>query len=454
MSAEATPRKVHLMTAAKKLIEEVNVGRLLVSDRLGKIFEMPQLEAVGMKAGAFFVLKMRDLIRLPPGSEIFTLPDRIAVAYDPGSLSFVQEKNRLPVAAFLPPGYTVTYNSAYSEAGDLKPLPLFTYAACAVRDRDIYAAAVRVDKSLCHDSRFMDMKLVKRGAARLKKIFPKNRLIKHLERCALCYGCPNAKNLFLSRYEAPLPISPACNAQCAGCISYQPKKRCPVTQPRIKFIPTPGEIAQIALYHIGNVKRPIVSFGQGCEGEPLLSTDVIEKAIRSIRRCSSKGVINMNTNGSRPDAVARLFDSGLDSIRVSLNSAREKYYVRYYKPKDYSFSDVLKSVKEAKKRNGFVSLNYLTMPGFTDSKDEIDAFKKLIEKARIDMIQWRNLNYDPLRYFKELEISIKTEDMFGVKEMIDMLRREFPKLKMGYFNPYETSHKPDITLREVPFAIV
>jgi len=413
------------------------VSKLLVSDRSGKVFEMPRLNAVGMKAGKFFALKRSDLIKLPAGSEIFHLPGRAAVAYDSAKRSFVQDEDLLAAAAFLPPGYTVTYNSAYSEIGDLKPLPLFAYAACAVHDGDIYAAGSRVDRSPCHDSRFMDMELVRRGAAKLKKIFPKNRLVKHLERCALCYGCPNAKNLFLSRYEAPLPVSPACNAQCAGCISYQPNKKCPVTQPRIKFIPTPGEIAQIALYHIGNVKRPMVSFGQGCEGEPLLSAGVIEKAIRSIRRCSSGGVINMNTNASSPGAVARLFDSGLDSIRVSLNSAREKYYVRYYKPKDYSFSDVVKSIKEAKKRNGFVSLNYLTMPGFTDSKDEIGAFKKLIEKARIDMIQWRNLNYDPLRYFEELKVSIKREDMFGVKETIESLKKDLPAVRMGYFNSYE-----------------
>ncbi|MDP3730034.1 MAG: radical SAM protein [Candidatus Omnitrophota bacterium] len=421
----------------KKIIERMNVSKLLTADRKGKIFELPRLEAVGMKAGKFFVLKMPDLIRLPLVSEIFHLPGRAAIAYDPVDRSFVEDKDHLAVAAFLPPGYTVTYNSAYSEIGRPKPLPLFAYAACAIHDGNIYAAAIRVDRSLCHDPRFMDMKPVKHGAAKLKKIFPKNRLVKHLERCALCYGCPNAKNLFLNRYEAPLPVSPACNAQCAGCISYQPKKRCPVTQPRIKFIPTPGEIAQIALYHIYNVKRPIVSFGQGCEGEPLISADVIEKAIRSIRKCSSKGVINMNTNASRPNAIAKLFDSGLDSIRVSLNSAREEYYTEYYKPKDYSFSDVARSIKEAKKRSGFVSLNYLTMPGFTDSKDEVGALKKFVEKNLVDMIQWRNLNYDPLRYFEGLKISVKREEMFGVKETIDMLKKDFPAVKIGYFNSYE-----------------
>ena len=144
----------------------------------------------------------------------------------------------------------------------------------------------------------------------------------------------------------------------------------------------------------------------------------------------------MNTNASYPGAIARLFDSGLDSIRVSLNSAREEYYTRYYRPKDYSFGDVLKSIKAAKNRDGFVSLNYLSMPGFTDSKDEISAFMKLIEKARIDMVQWRNLNYDPLRYFKELDISVKAEEMIGIKETIGLLKKDFPAVRMGYFNKH------------------
>ena len=414
------------------------MGKLLVSDRRGKIFEVPELEAVGMKAGRFFNLSMSDLIKLPATSEIFRLPDRAAISYDSVKQSFVWDENHVAVAAFLPPGYTVTYNSAYMEIGRPGLLPLFAYAACAVHKGDIYATAVRVDKSLCHDSRRMDMALVKKKILVLKKIFGTNRLIGHLERCALCYECPNAKNFFLSRYEAPLPTSPACNARCAGCISYQPKTGCPVTQPRIKFIPRPEEIAEIALYHIDNVKDPLLSFGQGCEGEPLLSSDVIEESIRLIRSKTLKGAINMNTNGSRPLAVARLFDAGLDSIRVSLNSAREQFYSSYYKPKGYLFKDVLRSIEEAKKRKGFVSLNYLTMPGFTDSEDEFGALKKLVEKRHIDMIQWRNLNYDPLRYFKELKISPSFKEMIGIKETIERLKKDFPMLKAGYFNNYES----------------
>ena len=406
----------------------------LACGRNGRIFNFPRLEAVGMKAGRMLRLKASDLIRLPPGSEIFVLPRRLPVAYDPAAKNFIQDNKHFAAAAFLSPGYTVTYNGAYKEMAISRALPLFSYAACSFYKGEIYVTAVRVDKSLCHDSRFMDMRLVRKNAAGLKKLFTKNRLVRHLENCALSYGCPNAKNFFLSKYEAPLPTSPACNAQCLGCISYQLKTNRRAAQPRIEFIPTPEEIAEIALFHIENVEKPVVSFGQGCEGEPLLCVDTIKNAIKLIRARTSKGVINMNTNGSDAGAISKIFDAGLDSIRVSLNSAREIYYKRYYKPRGYSFKDVLKSINTAKRRRGFVSINYLTMPGFTDSEDEFAVFKKFVAKNKIDMIQWRNLNYDPLRYFEELKISVDTSKMLGVKEVISYLQKEFPYLKMGYFN--------------------
>jgi len=52
------------------------------------------------------------------------------------------------------------------------------------------------------------------------------------------------------------------------------------------------------------------------------------------------------------------------------------------------------------------------------------------------MIQWRNLNYDPLRYFKEMKISVDAREMLGVKEIISLLKKEFPDLRMGYFNKF------------------
>jgi hypothetical protein len=44
----------------------------------------------------------------------------------------------------------------------------------------------------------------------------------------------------------------------------------------------------------------VVSFGQGCEGDPLMAARVIGPAIRLIREQTLDGTINMNTNASLP----------------------------------------------------------------------------------------------------------------------------------------------------------
>ena len=78
--------------------------------------------------------------------------------------------------------------------------------------------------------------------------------------------------------------------------------------------------------HLETAPYPIVSFGQGCEGEPLLMWETIREAIIEIRKHTDKGSININTNGSKPDAVKALCEAGLNSIRVSTNSARREIY--------------------------------------------------------------------------------------------------------------------------------
>jgi molybdenum cofactor biosynthesis enzyme MoaA len=82
------------------------------------------------------------------------------------------------------------------------------------------------------------------------------------------------------------------------------------------------EIVEFTVPHLETAPYPIISFGQGCEGEPLLMWETIRDAIKEIRKHTSKGSININTNGSNPAAVKILCEAGLNSIRVSTNSAR------------------------------------------------------------------------------------------------------------------------------------
>ena len=191
----------------------------------------------------------------------------------------------------------------------------------------------------------------------------------------------------------------------------------------------------MALAHIRQVPNGVVSFGQGCEGDPLLAADVIEPAIHRIRLQTGEGTINMNSNGSLPTHLRRLLDAGLDSVRISMNSVREKCYDAYFRPQGYRFANVLNSIDTALAHNKFVAINYLNCPGFSDTPGEADALVEFLENYPIHMIQWRNLNFDPLRYYKIMSDVAPDEAPIGMKNLLEQIRREFPQLKFGYFNP-------------------
>ncbi|MEN8199955.1 MAG: radical SAM protein, partial [Thermodesulfobacteriota bacterium] len=252
--------------------------------------------------------------------------------------------------------------------------------------------------------------------------------------CCLTYGCPAARNYFLDRWEAPLPTSPVCNARCVGCISLQTSGKCSATQDRIRFVPSPAEISEIAVSHLQQAERPIVSFGQGCEGEPLLQAETIEKAIVSIRRETRRGTINLNSNSSLPAKIKGLAAAGLDSLRVSLNSAQERYYTPYYRPQHYGFADVLQSIRAMKEAGKFVSLNYFVLPGVTDSTAEFDALSSLLRNYQPDRIQLRNLNMDPEHYLRCISYA-ETAAPLGMKQWLEKIKGDFPELQLGYYNP-------------------
>lgn len=408
---------------------------LIFATEEGKIFSHPFLRMAAEAQDNFFLPHKEELIPLPKGSTLFLLPHRLPVGYNPSTHSFEilsswQGKKVFAVAAFLPPSYLRLYHPAYF-LEKKKILPLWAYTACGFYKGRFYVTAKRIDPRIRQLPHFYNDKIVKKQIKIFLKEFPANRLYKHLANCALNYNCLAAKNLFLKRWEAPLPVANFCNARCIGCLSLQ-EERCPASHQRINFTPSEKEIYEVISNHLTEAREPIVSFGQGCEGEPLLYTDLIARVIRDIRKKISQGTIHMNTNGSIPFHIEELCKSGIDSFRITLNSAQEEFYYPYFRPKNYKFEDVLTSIRIAKKYKKFVSLNLLVFPGFTDTEEELEALIGLIEYTNIDMIQLRNLNIDPL-LFKE-KIKFRKLSWIGMYNFIKRLKNRFPYLKIGYFN--------------------
>jgi pyruvate-formate lyase-activating enzyme len=294
------------------------------------------------------------------------------------------------------------------------------------------AAAVRVDPSRKQDpGRYDDRELEVLVKRRLAED-PDNRLLAHVAHCATQYHCFAAKNLFYRRWEAPLPTTAVCNADCVGCISFQPDGEFPASHNRIAFIPEMEELAALAAPHLNEAEDAIVSFGQGCDGDPLTQAPLLKAAIGRIRSETDRGAIHLNTNGSLPDALTELARAGLDSVRVSLNSARDEVYAPYYRPKDYRFSDVRETLRRAVAEGLFVSLNYLIFPGVTDREEEMEALEALIEKSGLHMVQTKNLCIDPALYLNTVPPA--RGGVIGIAGFLDRLRERFPSLDVGYFN--------------------
>ena len=194
----------------------------------------------------------------------------------------------------------------------------------------------------------------------------------------------------------------------------------PSPQARIGYEASAEELAGVAVDHLERVTDGIVSFGQGCEGEPLLRSTTIAAAIRLIRERRRNGTINLNTNGSLPSALERCIEAGLDAVRVSLNSFRPRVYAAYYRPVGYALEDVLESIRLAVRAGVRTSLNLLTHPGVTDEEEEVTAADAFLRDVPVAMVQTRTLNIDPEWYFSAVG---RPRNPLGMARAIDALTR-------------------------------
>lgn len=329
-------------------------------------------------------------------------------------------KDEFALAVMLPAGYTRLLVPAYGKDSNAPTLPLFGYTyACVVND-ELHVAAMRTDESEDWQPRYFGDGELERLLEHRLQMDPQNAVLQQVALCSRDYGCFTAQNVFLERGEAALPVSPKCNARCVGCISEQePGAGLPSPQTRIAFETSPEELARVAIHHLERVADGIVSFGQGCEGEPLLRGITIARAIERIRAVRSNGTVNLNTNGSMPGELKRCIDAGLQAVRISINSFRPDVYAAYYRPAGYGLEDVFASIRLASERGLRVSLNLLTHPGVTDDEEEVAAMRSLLAGVRVDMIQTRTLNIDPEWYFSTVG---RPHHPIGMRQAIAAIR--------------------------------
>jgi pyruvate-formate lyase-activating enzyme len=188
----------------------------------------------------------------------------------------------------------------------------------------------------------------------------------------------------------------------------------------------------LAVEHLNQASESIISFGQGCEGEPLTEYKLIADSIEEIRRRTGKGTINLNTNWSWPERVRMIIEKGLDSIRISMNSARPEFYRAYYRPQNYDFQNVVEAISLSRQMGVYTMINYLVFPGITDQEEEISALVRLIQETGVNFLHLKNLCVDPQIYMEEMPET--SSRCIGMKQMVSILKEGFSDLELGYFN--------------------
>jgi pyruvate-formate lyase-activating enzyme len=406
--------------------------QLVYADASGNVYDHPDYIGLGRGGDVITEVLEEELIPLPEGATLVMLPGTRPVAIQAETGEMVRlDDGMFAVGALLPQGFTRLLLPGYVKRPAAEPLPLFGYSAVVWKDGQFYVAARLSDDPAKWNPANCDVDLLEAGVKRLTEEYPENRLYQHLSHCALGYECLTASNTFLQRWEGAVPVSFACNAGCFGCISEQPEDSgFPAPQTRLQFKPTVDEVVQIMLEHL-RTPESIISFGQGCEGEPSTQAPIIIEAIRRVRAKTKTGYININTNAGLTDHIRGIVDAGLDLMRVSTISALDDHYNAYYRPRGYTLDHVAKSLIYAADKGVYTSINYLIFPGVTDREEELEAMIEFAKRTKLKLIQLRNLNIDPESYLALIPNA--QGELLGMKQAIEILEAELPDVEIGSF---------------------
>ncbi len=179
----------------------------VVADAQGEVFEHPELLMAGMNGMTVRHPQADEMIPLPEGSRLFTIPDTPPIGFDRNS---GQQKSidQLPadwgggklqaVSAFVTPAFTRTLLPAADYSRKEVELTLWSYTAVGwcVEEERFYVAAVRVDRNRQWEPRHFDDRKLEPLVRKRVAEQPDNRLIEQLSRCSLDYHCFAAKICF------------------------------------------------------------------------------------------------------------------------------------------------------------------------------------------------------------------------------------------------------------------
>ena len=414
--------------------------RLLLASEQGEFFEHPKLEPLPTRAGERLPADLGgpDLFKASPsGSHLVALRRYRPVGWDPERQCRVQltkierkgqEREVWAVGAALPPDW-LCLRAPTGEGG--RGIPDEHLPACcevAAREGAVLVAASNLQSlsrgdPLAYDTPDLLSRVQRRLAAT-----PGNRVLRRLAHCALEYSCRMAQNFFYKRGEIFLSVSGGCATGRRRCSAFHPPQNGGSVNDSSHARSRVEDLVDVGAEHLREARGGTVTFGLGAGGDQQLSYERIERSILMLRAHAPDARLNLDTQIGLPSSIGRLFNAGLFSVRIGLNSAVQDHYERCYGSVGATFENLRGALGVARGKGGRIFLGLEVVPGFSDRPSELEALLRLIAEFGVDGVQLRTGGGSP----EEPSVAVSGERAaLGIGELVRQLKSRAPGLWLG-----------------------
>ena len=388
------------------------------TDRSGRVYVSAECTAAGFDGAS--TVPLERWLPLPLGATLAPLA-READGLDRHGRARGLGRDRWALGAVLPPGYVRALYPAYRPTTD--PISGEPSAAVGADENGALAvAAILTDPAAVLHTVTEPATLAQR-VAEVLRASSGNRLLRQLARCARESGCADARAIFLGTGRGSLPIGairstaasllPSEDSDPVDLLLRRGLERATPAEPAA-FRPTAIEIAEVAIRHLEQ-GGTMVSFGRACDGEPLVAVRLVEDAVARIREATKRGTIHLETDGTRPQALRRVLDAGVDAVTVRLETGRANLR--------------RESLLAAARAGASLALAIPVRPGWTDTQAEVDALESLLASLPGGLLIFRDAPGDPRATPRPATLGAP----LGIGVALARLRDDAPRFRMAAF---------------------
>ncbi len=350
-----------------------NIPNLVFADKNGNVYDHPVLKSVFKTATYNTVPYELEMIPMPQDSQLKMIVDAVPYSYDQMQAKIVEFSNGFPVYTELPAGYLRILYPSYKFSGEEDNFTSSHLAPVGWMDEKFVVPAIFIEKK---------NKITPKHFKNLKNTIQEDEKLYFLNKKQKLDFLENNELIIKSNNELKL-------------------------------------IHRIIPFFLENNQQVVIT----------LKYDLDDKSYGIIKSLTNENItFNLNINSFAVDKLNRSLNEFIDSLSFDITSCNPDFL----KKESISFDNMTKCFELAEKNNLFISINLLTLPGFTDSTKEYEKTVEFLNTFKIEYLKLRELKTVPHKFFQENKI--ESSEILGLKNMLKYIKKRCKRVKMGYFS--------------------